>query len=1347
MRASSNLSERTCRNRDAKVRGSDTPPYPLPPPLLSALRVQKVTLSVRRSLVKSELSRISSLNVRLQGTLSHGVVTGVEDYGIFVLFCGGVKGLAHVTELGLSDGEDPKRCFDVGQVVKCRVIGVRKQRRQLVLSLNTGGGRRDQEGEVDLGPDFALGARGDAVVLKVLEKDLECEFVAVSGQKRRALLHAIHLSDSVAGAKALKDCVRAGHRLEGCAVLSHGAGGSRLRLTRKAALVEESSAGADASSAKVGSCLAGYVHRILPNKCVVRFAGGVVGIVPKSQISDQFVVDPGNHLCLGQTVRCQVTAAAEGEEGALGLTLKTADDAGTRAEVLRALWRETETAGRLSREGGEGGADLDGLEVGSAVSCIVTGNKDYGVVCDLRGKKDLIGLITHDHFEGKLEEGDEVECVVLDYDEVAGYVDLSSKPELLAAAKAAAKAVMRAGSEVDAVVQLVHENCLVCSLPSRGNALAHAAFKTTNQQLLDSHDFFRHGQKIKCRAEGSHGGRAVVSTAAVRRHAKTKGQSSRLEPGSWTTGVVESVQPLQVTLRLRHNLRGRLHATELGSADEIASLSHGSEVRCRVLGWEQSGSHHRRLEVSTRDGTTIDGDPVDVEGNAIEEGGVAVGVVQEVEDDYLWVAFTRTVRGRLHVLDSSSDFSELREFRDRFPLGSRVACHVTRCDDDLRNIDLGLPHERVSELDLGDRVCGVATKVTPLSVQVQITGKRFGRIFVTDAVRPGAAESPFGEISEGQVLECVVLERRGKQLELGLSGTVAETGESEVARRAEDFEIGQEVCGYVKNVSQKGCFVSLSRHLHAHVKLRNLSNRFLKHPERDFPRGKFVRGKVVEIVADKNQIELTLREDGGQGERAGSVSSVAVGDILLGAITRLEKYGAFCRLEGKNLTGLVHISELGEEYVKTVSSVVGVGDTVRVAVTKVDEAKNRVYLSMKGLGKVEAEEESDEEGQEMDDEDVAMEDAAMEDEVMADFGGKGGEEEEPEDEIEDDDLEDQRRALAGLRAEPSSAAANLRAPSEGAWGDFVEPASATAAVEEEEEEPAAPARRRKREADVRAAEVLRARGGSQPTSRADHEKLVLVSPNDSYAWIAYMAHLLSLGEADEARKVAERALDVISYREQGEKHNVWVAYLNLEFEHGSPNPDEAAMALFKRGLPYNDGKKFHLALLQILKEKEKDELAQQVLSSACKKFRDDPDVWLASVEYQCHKGREKMAGKVMDRSLKSLEPRDHTSMITRSALCYYRHGFNEQARHMFESVLKSYPKRTDLWTVYLDQEIKLRDQVRVRNLFERIIHMQIPAKRMKVIFKKYMDYEVEHGDNNTIEEVKKKALDFVTSKM
>ncbi len=96
---------------------------------------QRITLSLKRSLVKSELPRIASLDVRLQDSLSHGVVTGVQPFGLFVLFCGGVKGLAHVSELGLSANETPEACFDVGQVVKCRVIGVRKQKQQLVLSL------------------------------------------------------------------------------------------------------------------------------------------------------------------------------------------------------------------------------------------------------------------------------------------------------------------------------------------------------------------------------------------------------------------------------------------------------------------------------------------------------------------------------------------------------------------------------------------------------------------------------------------------------------------------------------------------------------------------------------------------------------------------------------------------------------------------------------------------------------------------------------------------------------------------------------------------------------------------------------------------------------------------------------------------------------------------------------------------------------------------------------------------------------------------------------------------------------------------------------------------------------
>ena len=58
-------------------------------------------------------------------------------------------------------------------------------------------------------------------------------------------------------------------------------------------------------------------------------------------------------------------------------------------------------------------------------------------------------------------------------------------------------------------------------------------------------------------------------------------------------------------------------------------------------------------------------------------------------------------------------------------------------------------------------------------------------------------------------------------------------------------------------------------------------------------------------------------------------------------------------------------------------------------------------------------------------------------------------------------------------------------------------------------------------------------------------------------------------------------------REEREKFNVWVAWLNLESMHGTPEPDQALMALFQRALQHCDQKKLYLALLGILERLSK----------------------------------------------------------------------------------------------------------------------------------------------------------------
>ena len=62
---------------------------------------------------------------------------------------------------------------------------------------------------------------------------------------------------------------------------------------------------------------------------------------------------------------------------------------------------------------------------------------------------------------------------------------------------------------------------------------------------------------------------------------------------------------------------------------------------------------------------------------------------------------------------------------------------------------------------------------------------------------------------------------------------------------------------------------------------------------------------------------------------------------------------------------------------------------------------------------------------------------------------------------------------------------------------------------------------------------------------------------------------------------------LISRREEGEKFNIWQAWLNLENMYGSPTPDEAVTRLFQKALPYCNAKKLYIALLDILERTNK----------------------------------------------------------------------------------------------------------------------------------------------------------------
>ncbi|MFC4620376.1 S1 domain-containing RNA-binding protein [Camelliibacillus cellulosilyticus] len=73
--------------------------------------------------------------------------------------------------------------------------------------------------------------------------------------------------------------------------------------------------------------------------------------------------------------------------------------------------------------------------------------------------------------------------------------------------------------------------------------------------------------------------------------------------------------------------------------------------------------------------------------------------------------------------------------------------------------------------------------------------------------------------------------------------------------------------------------------------------------------------------------------------------SIEVGSKLQGKVTGITNFGAFIELP-EGLTGLVHISEVADRYVKDIHEVLAIGDEVTVKVLQVED-NGKIGLSIR----------------------------------------------------------------------------------------------------------------------------------------------------------------------------------------------------------------------------------------------------------------------------------------------------------------------------------------------------------------------------------------------------------------
>ena len=155
--------------------------------------------------------------------------------------------------------------------------------------------------------------------------------------------------------------------------------------------------------------------------------------------------------------------------------------------------------------------------------------------------------------------------------------------------------------------------------------------------------------------------------------------------------------------------------------------------------------------------------------------------------------------------------------------------------------------------------------------------------------------------------------------------------------------------------------------------------------------------------------------------------------------------------------------------------------------------------------------------------------------------------------------------------------------------------------------------------------------------------------------------------------------------------------------------------------------------------------ANILYEKSLKKYKYSKKVWLSYLTYKLKIQQYDEAKALLTRAIQSLGRHKHIFLLEQYGLSEYEYGSADRGRIIFENLINTYPNRIDLWHVYVDREVKMGNIIQARQLYNRMITLKTSSNYLKTIFKKYLNFEVEHGSVETQLKVKQKAREYVNS--
>ncbi len=334
----------------------------------------------------------------------------------------------------------------------------------------------------------------------------------------------------------------------------------------------------------------------------------------------------------------------------------------------------------------------------------------------------------------------------------------------------------------------------------------------------------------------------------------------------------------------------------------------------------------------------------------IEEGKVMDGVVKNITEYGVFVDLGG-VDGLLHITDIS--WGRVKHPSELFSVGDNISVKILSFDLEKERVSLGMKQlsedpwaSAAKKYPVGSKVGGRVVSLTDYGVFVELEEGIEGLVHVSEMSWTRKIRHPSKIISVGEEIEAIVLDIKpdNRRISLGMK-QVAENPWEVISDK---YPVGTIIEGKIKNITDFGLFIGIDDEIDGLVHISDISwTKRIKHPSEVYKKGDVVQAVVLDIDKQSERFSLGIKQI--QEDPWKSVGErYAVGTEINGTVTNVTDFGVFVELE-EGIEGLVHVSEISKEKIKTPVGSYNVGESLTAKVMNINSDERRIGLSIKRL--------------------------------------------------------------------------------------------------------------------------------------------------------------------------------------------------------------------------------------------------------------------------------------------------------------------------------------------------------------------------------------------------------------